>query len=149
MPTNVLVLDIQKRYWRTHSWRLVDGIWSEGGINSESAAYGILQDTYEIVQLYEGDDDNGDPIPCEFETQNIDLPYETNVTGVYILHTSEPQEMTVELYTDDNLTGTFTDIPQKGNNFRISTYGYGHEARVKIKTTDGIPRINAILLEIP
>ena len=148
MPDYVLVLDLQKRYWVRNSWQLVDAFWSEGGINAESNLYAITSDR-EIVKLYEGFTDSGSAIPCEFESQDFQLPYETNVTGVVIQHTSEPTEMSVELYMDDIFVGEFTDTPQKGNHFRIACYGYGHRARVRIKSKQGIPLINAVFLEVP
>ena len=155
MPGYVLVLDIQKRYWTRLTWDLKDAFWSEGGAQGESILYAIRnKDTFgrftnDIVRLYEGFDDGDAKIPCEWESQDVQLPYETNVTGVVVQHTSEPQELSVELYMDDVLIKEFTGTPQKGNHFRIGCYGYGHRARIRLKSDDGIPSINLLALEIP
>ena len=155
MPGYVLVLDIQKRYWTRLTWDLKDAFWSEGGAQGESILYGIRSHdssgrfTNDIVRLYEGFDDGGSLIPCEWESQDLQLPYETNVTGLIVQHTSDPQELSFDLYMDDILVGTFTGTPQKGNHFRISAFGYGHRARIRLKSDDGIPLINLLAIEIP
>ena len=155
MPGYVLVLDIQRRYWTRITWDLKDAFWSEGGAQGESILYAIRNKdsfgrfTNDIVRLYEGFQDEDALIPCEWESQDVQLPYETNVTGIIVQHTSEPQELSVDLYMDDVLIKEFRGTPQKGNHFRISTYGYGHRARVRLKSDDGIPLINLLALEIP
>lgn len=155
MPGYVLVLDIQRRYWTRLTWDLKDAFWSEGGAQGESILYAIRNKdsfgrfTDDIVRLYEGFQDEDALIPCEWESQDVQLPYETNVTGIIVQHTSEPQELSAELYMDDVLIKEFRGTPQKGNHFRISTYGYGHRARIRLKSDDGIPLINLLALEIP
>lgn len=149
MPDYVLAVDIQKRYWTRISWDLKDAFWSEGGINEESILYGLTADDT-IVTLYEGETDGGNAIACEFESQDFQLPYETNVTGVAVYHTSgEGVMLSVDLYMDDVFRGTFTSLVEKANHFEIPVFGYGHRVRVRIRSENGIPLINAVLLNIP
>ena len=155
MPGYVLVLDIQKRYWTRLTWDLKDAFWSEGGAQGESILYGIRSHdsfgrfTNDIVRLYEGFDDGGSLIPCEWESQDLQLPYETNVTGLIVQHTSDQQELSFDLYMDDVLIKEFRGTPQKGNHFRIGCYGYGHRARIRLKSDEGIPLISLLAIEIP
>ena len=156
MPGFVLKLDISRRYWMRYDWKLFDAFWSEGGIQGESILYAIRSHdsdnnyTNDIVRLYEGETDGGAEIPCEWESHDVALPLETNITGVVVQHTTEPEpELSASLIVDEKDAGTFVGTPAKGNRFRISCFGKGHLARVRLRSKNKMPAINGLFLEIP
>ena len=155
MPDFVLKLDISRRYWVRYNWYLLDAFWSEGGIQGESILYAIRSHdtegnfTNDIVRLYEGEFDGEADIPCEWESHDVLLPFETNVTGVVVQHSSPEQELSAYLFIDDKPVGQFTGTPSKGNRFRIPCFGRGHLARVRLRSEKGIPLISELSLEIP
>lgn len=149
MPDRVLIMDMTRNYWTGASWRLKDAFWSRGGINSESILYGVTRDN-NLVELYKGNTDGGDPIGGIWESNPVPIPSESVLTGVLAVHTSPtPIELTCAVMLDDvedPSPRTFT--PAKYNDFRCGTHKSGSRVSVKLSSDDGFPLLDRVQAEL-
>ena len=145
LPDEVLVLDLQKGYWTMFDWRIKDIFWAQG---PENTLYAILRDN-SLVELYNGDTDDGEGFTCEWESNEIKVPYQTVISGVHIYHdgsASGPLDVSMKANERPYDTRTFT--PAEYNRFRQGFHTRGQRIQVKVEdSNDEKLRIDRIALE--
>ena len=142
-------MDMSREYWTSASWQLKDAFWSRGGLDSESILYGLTEDD-ELIELYQGNTDGGDPIGGTWESNPIPIPSESTLTGVMAVHTTDPPpEITCAVTLDDiedPEPRQFT--PAKYNDFRYGTHKSGSRVSVRFSSDDGFPLLDGVQAEL-
>lgn len=147
-PNRVIILDMTRKYWTAASWKLRDAFWSRGGVNSESILYGWTTGK-ELVELFEGDTDNGDAIGGVWHSNPISIPSESTIIGVNVVHTTTPSP-TMRCRVDiDDVEGEAEEfIPDKSNDFQYGLFGAGSRIQVRLETDGEFPNLDRISAEI-
>ena len=129
LPNEVIVLDLQKRYWTIFDWEIEDIFWLQGVQNT---LYAMIDNR--LVRLYEGNDDAGTRIDCEWESNPQKLPLQGVISGVYVFHDETNRGQIQVSYRVNNgpyQTRTFT--PAAYNRFRQGMHAQGHRVQIKIR----------------
>ena len=145
MPNEVIVLDLQKRYWTIFDWQIQDVVWVQGIRNT---LYALVDN--QLVRLNEGDTDNGGRIDCEYETNTHKLGYQQLVSGVHVYHDEQSRgklKVGVKVNNGEYQERTYT--PAAYNRFRQGFHQKGQRVQVRVRdeNTEKL-RIDRIQLEI-
>ena len=147
-PERVIIMDMNRKYWTTASWRLKDAFWSRGGIQAESILYGLTQDD-ELVELFKGETDGENTIGWLWRSNPVLIPSESSITGILAVHTTTPSP-TINCRVDiDDVIGEAEEfIPEKSNDFRCGIHGYGSRFSVQLEGSSEPPLLDRIEAEV-
>ena len=129
MPNEVIVLDLQKRYWTIFDWEIEDISWLQGVQNT---LYALIDN--QLVRLNEGGTDNGTRIDCEIESNTFKLPYQGLISSLYVYHDEQTQgklKVSVKVNNGEYQDRTFT--PAAYNRFRQGFHAKGQRAQIKVR----------------
>lgn len=145
MPNEVIVLDLQKRYWTIFDWQIQDVSWLQGVQNT---LYALVDN--QLVRLNEGDTDNGSRIDCEYETNTHKLGYQQLVSGVHVYHDEQTRgKLKVGIKVNNGEYQERTYRPAAYNRFRQGFHQKGQRVQVRVRdeNTEKL-RIDRIQLEV-
>lgn len=171
LPNEVLVLDLQKKYWTIIDWRVTDVFWAQDvgdnifndedneddedkrGDSIFAMLSGIKPDEPDadtLVRLYE--DNHSEKFNCEWESNTSRLPYETTISGIHVYHDESSRgSLSVGIKMDNAEEYRWkTFKPSKRNRFRQGFHQKGHRIQVKIIDENDVDeklRIDRIMVE--
>ena len=152
LPTEVLVLDIQKGYWTVFDWIIKDVFWARERGVLNNTVYAILNHngTDTLVKLFSGTTDGGNRIDTEWESNPAKIPYASVISGIHVYH-DENQSGNITVGFKSNNDSDYTDsvfTPAQWNRFRQGIHARGHRVQIRIKDTNTNKlRIDRIALE--
>lgn len=128
----VLVLDLQKKYWTVYDWALKEVVWAQRSAGDGNKVYAIDYRN-EFLELYtEATDELR--VVCEWESNPFKLPYQSIVSGLYVFRDfSRVGKIKASLRMDNGAYQTRTYTPAKYNRFKQGFHGRGHRAQLKIR----------------
>ena len=151
LPNEVLVLDLQKKYWTIFDWKLREVFWAQdsGREESDNTLYAIDADG-NLLQLYKGDKDGEDNFTCEWESNPTKIAYESVISGVHVYHDeSNTGALTVGLKINNDTYDNKSFTPSRSNRFRQGMHSKGHRVQVIVKDENEKKlRIDRIALEM-
>ena len=144
---DIFIWDLTRKYWTKYDWYMVDCHWSTGGSGNESILYGIDNDG-NLYQLYESDDDAGEPVTWEIATAGISLPNFSNVQYVYVnTDQNATTPIDVELRDDVDILATKSFMPSQSNQFRQGFFQRANRIYTKISGEGDPPFISSMEVE--
>ena len=140
--SRIFVFDVAKKYWTSYNINIKSAVWDR----TENKLLAITNGN-ELVELYKGNTDKGDPIYWEWESQTITLPDISTICGVYIKVRPPYKPVNLSVIVDGTgvFGGTFT--PSYPNRFLQGVYGRGTEFKVILTGSGEPPDIQDIEVE--
>lgn len=151
LPTETLVLDLQKGYWVVFDWMLKDAFWAQRAVGNHGNAVFALDTENNFRKLYtEGTENTEGAISCVWESNPIQIPPNGLVSGIYVIHDeTQKNPLNVSLKVDNGLYQARRYTPSKANRFKQGFHARGQRVQVKIEDTNSEKlRIDRIQLEI-
>ena len=131
-------LDVKRKYWGRLDVEVKSAFWSRGGEDNESILYAVRDDN-QLIRLFEGEDDAGEPIVWAWESNELGTPSFTNFTELFCRHSGETAEVDIAITVDgQEITGTFSPTP--ANNYRFGFYARGSLLKTKVSGIGTVPR---------
>ena len=108
----------------------------------------VIEDRHELIRLYTGDDDDGQPIKWEWETNDFPLPDNyTVVSAVYVMHSGRPTEMRLQVFVEGKKVEDSMFTPSKSNRFYKGIHARGNQLKVIVSGVGEPPPISQIDIE--
>lgn len=132
LPGQVLVLDLQKKYWTIFDWDLKEAFWAQTSFSDGAKLYAV-DSSGRILELYTDVSDEGN-FACEWESNPDKGVFQGIIGGLYVFHDGSSKgklQVSLKMNNGEYITKTYT--PALYNRFRQGFHGVGHRFQVKIR----------------
>lgn len=149
-PRRLIVMDMSREYWTSFNWLLKDAFWSRGGWDAESILYGLDQNGA-ILTLYDGETDDGEPIPAVWRSNPVGMPSESVINGVIAVHTVPNRDAPLvkcRVDVDDQKGAERKYYPRSTNHYRCGMHKIGSRASVQLEVDKNFPKFDRIQIEV-
>ena len=152
LPNEMLVLDLQKRYWTIYDLAIDHVFWLQhsGRVDGENTMFAI-DSSDNLFELFVDSSMMGviEPTSCEWESNPIKVPYESVISGIHVYHDeSNKGPLTISVKVNNGDYKEYTFNPRRHNRFRQGVHAKGH--RIQVKVADSNPdklKIDRIAIE--
>ena len=148
LPDEMLVLDLQKKYWTIHDLQIRDVFWfQDSGHDRGDNILFAIDDGGNLLEMF--DTLTSDEFTCEWESNPIKVPYQSVISGIHVYHDESAKgPITVGVKVNNGYYKNYNCVPNSFNRFRQGIHARGH--RIQIKVVDSNEpklRIDRIALE--